>query len=234
MLPIAILAGGLATRLGFLSKDTPKSLIPINGDPFIFHQLKLLKKNGAEKIVLCLGHMGDKIKKAVGDGKNFGLKICYSYDGPVLLGTGGAIVNALPLLSDLFMIMYGDSYLDINLNDVAKEFMYSGKPGLMTVYKNQNLYDKSNVIYNNGIIELYRKNIADEKMDYVDYGISCFNKNVFTKKGKIKFDLSEILTELSILNELAGYEVNKRFYEIGSESGIAELENFLSNAEDIL
>jgi NDP-sugar pyrophosphorylase family protein len=229
MLPIVILAGGLATRLGELSKSIPKSLIQIKGEPFIFHQMRLLKKNEAKNILICLGHMGEKIEEVLGDGKAFGLNIRYSYDGPELLGTGGAIANALPLLPDFFMILYGDSYLDVNYRAVAKAYLYSGKQGLMTIYKNNNCFDKSNVCYINGKIKLYDKNISDVNMEYVDYGILCLTKEVFKNNAKKRFDLAEILTDLSIKKELAGYEIKERFYEIGSRNGIEDLELYLSS-----
>jgi NDP-sugar pyrophosphorylase family protein len=229
MLPVVILAGGLATRLEELSKSVPKSLIQIKGEPFIFHQLRLLKKNEAEKIIFCLGHMGDQIEEVLGDGKEFGLEVKYSYDGPELLGTGGAIKNALPLLPDFFMILYGDSYLDINYREIAKAYLYSGKQGLMTIYRNKNLYEKSNVFFLNGEIKLYDKKTSDVNMEYVDYGISCLSKEVFKSWDKQNFDLADILTSLSIKKELAGYEVNERFYEIGSKAGIEDLENYLTS-----
>jgi NDP-sugar pyrophosphorylase family protein len=147
MLPVVILAGGLATRLEGIAKDIPKALVPIAGEPFIFHQLRLLRDNGVEKAVVCIGHMGEQIKQAVGDGEAFGVSVKYSDDGPNQLGTGGALIKALPLVPDYFMILYGDSYLEVNYREAAKVFLYSGKLGLMTVYLNQNQYDKSNAIF---------------------------------------------------------------------------------------
>ncbi|MDR2460385.1 MAG: NTP transferase domain-containing protein [Deltaproteobacteria bacterium] len=231
MLPVLILAGGLGTRLGELAATIPKSLLDIAGEPFIFHQLRLLKRNEVEKVFICIGHMGDMIKETVGNGEKFGLNVYYSDDGKELLGTGGAIVNALPMLPDLFMVLYGDSYLDTNYRNIAKAFLYSGKVALMTVYKNQNQYDKSNVIFQHGLVSLYDKHQPNDLMHYIDYGICCFFKTVFKTSFGKKFDLASVLTELSAEGNLAGYEVHNRFFEIGSLQGKADLENYLARIQ---
>ncbi|MDR2352986.1 MAG: NTP transferase domain-containing protein [Deltaproteobacteria bacterium] len=228
MLPVVILAGGLATRLGKLSEGTPKSLIDIQGEPFIFHQLRLLRHSGVEKVKILLGHLGEKIQNTVGTGENFGLEVTYSSDGPNPLGTGGAILNALPTLPGLFLILYGDSYLEVDYREVAKTFLYSGKLGLMTVYKNDNQFEKSNVIFQNNLVKLYDKNAQKDTMAYVDYGLICLTKEAIANWPKKKFDLSEVLTELSIKKELAGMEITNRFYEVGSLAGIEDLKKHLS------
>jgi NDP-sugar pyrophosphorylase family protein len=231
MLPVVILAGGLATRLGNLTKDTPKSLIPVSGEPFIFHQLRFLKSSGVEKVKVLLGHLGEKIKEAVGEGEAFGLSVTYSEDGPELLGTGGAIRKALPGLPDLFMILYGDSYLEVDYREIAKAFLYSGKLGLMTVYHNENRLENSNVIFQGGLVRLYDKVNHDKSMQYVDYGVSCLTKETIVDWPKTSFDLSEVFYDLAIRKELAGYEVKTRFYEIGSPSGIKDLERHLAGKQ---
>jgi NDP-sugar pyrophosphorylase family protein len=227
MLPVAILAGGLATRLGKLAKDTPKSLIPIAGRPFIFHQLDLLKESGVEKVVVCAGHLGEKLKAAVGDGSGLGIDVRYSFDGPKPLGTGGALRAALPLLPGLFLILYGDSYLEIDYREVAKSFLYSGKLALMTVYRNTGRWERSNAVYENGIVRLYDKNATGIEMNYVDYGLTCMTSSVIEEWPQDRFDLADALTKLSIRKELAGFEAANRFFEIGSPAGIADLERHL-------
>ncbi|MDR3153634.1 MAG: NTP transferase domain-containing protein [Deltaproteobacteria bacterium] len=229
MLPVAILAGGLATRLGNLAKDTPKSLIEVAGKPFIFHQLYLLRKSGVEKVVICAGHLGHKLQKAVGDGSDLGLEIRYSFDGPKPLGTGGAIRKALPHLPGLFLILYGDSYLEVDYREVAKAFLYSGKLALMTVYRNTGRWDKSNVVYENGVVRLYDKNAEGVEMHYIDYGLTCMTKEVIAGWPSEGFDLAEVLTNLSIRRELAGFEATDRFFEVGSSAGIEDLERHLAS-----
>ena len=146
-IPVAILAGGLATRLRPITEKIPKSLVPVAGKPFLAHQLELLHARGIRRAVLCIGHLGEMIQRDFGDGAAFGVKLDYSFDGEKLLGTGGAIKRALPLLGDEFFVLYGDSYLPVEYAPVAEFFHRSGKPGLMTVYRNEGSYDTSNVVF---------------------------------------------------------------------------------------
>jgi NDP-sugar pyrophosphorylase family protein len=223
---VAILAGGLATRLGELSKDTPKALLDVAGEPFIFHQLRALHSAGLENIVICAGFLGEKIVARVGDGKNLGLSVKYSFDWPELLGTGGAIRKALPLLGETFMVIYGDSYLNVNYNHVYEIFKVSNKKGLMTIFRNEGLYDVSNVVFENGTILYDKFNITD-KMKYIDYGLGCLKSETIDTWPAKKFDLAEVYMDLSQKGQLMGYEVFERFYEIGSFEGLAELKAFL-------
>ena len=232
MLSVAILAGGLATRLRPLTETIPKALIEIAGEPFIFHQLRYLKQQGIDSIVLCVGYLGEMIKASVGDGSQFGLRVSYSLDGPTLLGTGGAIKSALPLLGENFFIFYGDSFLPIDFQSVEKSFLSSTKLGLMTVLKNENQWDRSNVIYQDGSLIEYNKVEIKPNMNYIDYGLGILNADVFSgyPEGGI-LDLSKVYNELSLKNELFGYEVFERFYEIGSHQGILETEEYLTAKE---
>ncbi|MDR2443871.1 MAG: NTP transferase domain-containing protein [Deltaproteobacteria bacterium] len=226
-MPIAILAGGLGTRLGALCHDTPKALIEVAGAPFIHHQLRLLKKNDFSEVVILAGYLGELIANSLGDGSAFGLKISYSFDWPVLLGTGGSLVKALPLLSDNFMIIYGDSYLDIDYKAVSQAFYDSKKKALMTIFFNDNNYDKSNVLFTNNMLELYDKKYPTPNMKHVDYGLGVVSSSIFSGLSG-NFDLADIYSKLSREGQLAGFLVRERFYEIGSLSGLAELESFLS------
>ena len=229
MLPVAILAGGLATRLRPITEKIPKALIEVAGKPFIFHQLEYLRKEGIEKIVLCVGYLCEMIQEEVGDGSKFNLDISYSYDGDFLLGTGGSIKKALPLLDENFYVLYGDSFLPIHFSPVEESFLNSKKPALMTVILNENKWDKSNVIFKDGIVLEYNKKEPKSEMKFIDYGLGVLSKSLFDKyEEKAAFDLADIYHFLSIKNELAGFEVNERFYEIGSHQGIKETELYLS------
>lgn len=231
-LNFVILAGGMAKRLGKISKQTPKSLIEVSGEPFIFKQLRHLKLQGAQKVILCVGNMGEKIKKKVGNGSKFGLDISYSFDGPTLLGTGGALKKALPKLDRAFFVLYGDSFLPINFNLVEEAFFKSKHPALMTVMKNENQWDKSNVsLKKNNLID-YNKNSPDKSMDYIDYGLGVLTKEVFANIRKETFDLSEIYRNLSKELKLEGYIVSNRFYEIGSYEGLQATRNFFLKEGD--
>lgn len=219
----AILAGGLATRLLPLTEKGPKALIEIGGEPFIAHQLRLLRARGIEHVVLCVGHFGGMIQEAVGDGSEFGLRIDYSFDGPNLLGTAGALQRALHLLDDPFFTLYGDSYLDCNYQAVAEAFERSGKLALMTVFRNEGCWDTSNVQYDGGRIHAYNKIHRTEHMRHIDWGLGVFSHAAFALPAGEVHDLATVYQRLLAAGDLAAYEVERRFYEIGSLSGIAEM-----------
>jgi NDP-sugar pyrophosphorylase family protein len=230
MLPVAILAGGLATRLGSLTQSTPKALIAIDGKPFVAHQLQLLRKNGIQHVILCVGHMGEMVERAVGHGKRFGVKVEYSYDGPALLGTAGAIRGALPKLGESFFVMYGDSYLPCDYAAVEREFARSGKLGLMTVFRNEGQWDTSNVEFEGGKTLAYSKKNRTVRMRYIDYGLGVFRAEAFAQTSAP--DLADIYGDLLKAGELGAVEVRERFYEIGSPAGLKETTAFLSQAGD--
>jgi NDP-sugar pyrophosphorylase family protein len=228
-IPIAILAGGLATRLRPITEKIPKSLIPVAGKPFLAHQLELLHVHGIRRAVLCIGYLGEMIQRDFG-GEAFGVKLDYSFDGEKLLGTGGAIKRALPLLGEEFFVLYGDSYLPVEYAPIAEFFQRSGKPGLMTVYRNEGRYDTSNVVFRDGEIVVYDKKIKLPEMRHIDYGLSLFKSSVFDAYAANQvFDLAEVMGRLVREKQLAGYEVCERFYEMGSPTGLAELETLLQS-----
>lgn len=227
---IVILSGGLATRLNSLKLDVPKSMIEIKGKPFLLHQIELLKKNKLFNIVLCVGHLGDQIINYFGDGSRFGVNIQYSWEEDTLLGTGGAIKKASPLLDDNFLIIYGDSYLDFNYNRYIKYFYGAGILSLMTVYLNNDTIDKSNVTYKNGQVINYDKRGKQRLNYYIDYGATILSKKLLNMIPKNEFyDLSDLFTELSNKKLLFGYEISNRFYEIGSVKGIRDFEDYVKD-----
>ena len=229
-IPDAILAGGLATRLRPITEKIPKSLVPVAGRPILAHQLEMLHAQGIRKAVLCIGFLGEMIQREFGS-EAYGIKLDYSFDGEKLLGTGGAIKRALPKLGEEFFILYGDSYLPIPYAPVADFFHRSGKPGLMTVYRNEGLYDTSNVVFADGEIKVYDKKARLPEMRHIDYGLSLFKSSVFESyPADEKFDLAEVMGKLVREKQLAGYEVLERFYEMGSPAGLAELEKLLKRA----
>lgn len=227
-LPIAILVGGLATRLRPLTDGIPKALIPVNGRPFLAHQLDLLKTSGITNVVICAWYKGEKVAEYAGSGSQFGLKIRYSYDGEQPLGTGGAIRKALPLLGNAFFVLYGDSYLPIDYSAVEKVFIDSGKDALMTVFQNLDQGDRSNVRFENGEIMVYDKVNRIKEMRHIDYGLGVFKASVFSEyqSGK-NFDLACVYQTLLKDERLAAHEVRQRFYGVGSFEGIRDLENYL-------
>lgn len=228
MPPLALLAGGLATRLGEAARHMPKSLVEVAGEPFVAHQLRLLAEQGVRDVVICCGHLGGMVEEFVGDGARFGCRVRYSHDGPELLGTGGAIVKALPLLGEQFWVMYGDSYLTVEFAPVLREFEASGKKALMTVLRNENRWDRSNVEFADGKIMRYAKGLPGEWMQHIDYGLGLYSAEVFCGWGVLgAFDLALLQSELIASGEMAGFEVRERFYEIGSVEGLRETDAFL-------
>jgi NDP-sugar pyrophosphorylase family protein len=230
-LPVVILAGGLATRLRPLTERIPKALVEVAGCPFLEHQINLLKRNAITEVILCVGYLGEMIEQRYDDGKTLGVRLRYSYDGPKLLGTGGAIKKALPLLADAFFVLYGDSYLPVDYQSVAAAFREADKPALMTVFANADAWDTSNVRFEDGRIRLYSKREKLKEMRYIDYGLMVCTRHVFDGTPyDVPFDLADTLEELSRRGQLAGFEVSQRFYEIGLPAGLAELDRLLRSA----
>ncbi|MFN7993964.1 MAG: sugar phosphate nucleotidyltransferase [Bryobacteraceae bacterium] len=229
MLPVAILAGGLGTRLLPVTERIPKALVEINGEPFLAHQLRLLRSRGIERAVICIGQHGELIREFAGTGDRFGLRVEYSADGPALLGTAGALRKALPLLGEAFFVLYGDSYLPCSYVDVAEAFRAGGKAGLMTVYRNEGRWDTSNVEFSQGQIVAYDKQNRTSAMNHIDYGLGVLSRSAF--QGQPRAGLTELYRDLLSHNELAAFEVSERFYEIGSFAGIEELSKYLADSQ---
>jgi NDP-sugar pyrophosphorylase family protein len=228
-----ILAGGMGTRMTALFPNIHKCLIPINGIPFIDYQLKYLSNNGITKIVLSVGHLAEQVRDYVQDGSKWDLHIEYIEDGKVLLGTGGAVRKAFDagMLDEEFLIIYGDSFLPINIDWVCWHFSEQSLPALMTIYHNENKLDISNAIYENGFVLKNSKPKSD--FTHIDYGLTILNRNII--KDYIptdqKYDLSTLFHQLSIDKKLAGYIINERFYEIGSPAGLQDFTDWIDDAK---
>ena len=230
MITVAILAGGLATRLRPITETIPKALVEVAGKPFIVHQLGYLREQGISQVVLCVGYLGDMIRDVVGSGASLGLKVIYSEDGPKLLGTGGALAKAVDLLGDHFFVLYGDSFLPLNFSVVQSAYEKSKLPALMTVLKNQNQWDKSNVLFVDGQLLEYNKRAPRSEMNYIDYGLGILSASVLEQNPACQeLDLADVYQDLSLKGRLAGFEVHERFYEIGSHFGLKETEEYLLN-----
>ena len=226
-LTVAILAGGVATRLRPLTKRIPKALVDIAGKPFVEHQLELLRRHGLNRVVLCVGYLGKMVEAALGDGSRWDMDIKYVFDGKILLGTGGALRKALPLLGENFLVVYGDSYLDCDYAAVEKSFVASGKLGLMTVFRNADQWDRSNILFTKGRIVRYDKQHSTPDMQYIDYGLGALQSKVFDAyPPDTVIDLAAIYQDLLARDELAGFEVTQRFYEIGSPVGLDETRRY--------
>jgi N-acetyl-alpha-D-muramate 1-phosphate uridylyltransferase len=224
---IAILAGGLATRLGDLAKSQPKSLIRIRGKPFLEYQLEFLKRGGIEDIVLCIGHLGEHIEQYFGNGKKYGVKIRYSREDK-LLGTAGAFKRAEALLNDPFFIMFGDSFVSLSFSRVMSYFRSWNKLALMTVYRNYDRYDRSNTEVKGNLVTKFSKKQKTRDMVYVEYGVDIFRKEVLNMvPTNENYSLDDLFQRLVAQQELLAFEVNERFYEIGSLHGLKEFEQLV-------
>lgn len=229
--PVAILAGGRATRLGPLASAAPKALIPVAGRPFVDHQLSLLTDRGLKHVVFCLGHLGDQIVAHVGDGQRFGMHVEYSFDGDQLVGTGGAIRRAADKLGDLCWVLYGDSYLDFDYAAAWRSFTERPEAALMTVFRNRGAWDQSNTEFANGRVIRHDKRHPDPAMEYIDYGAALLRRAAIDCLPEGPSDLSDLYTALAQHGMLAGFEVTQRFYEVGSVAGISDLEAHLNEVQ---
>ena len=206
-------------------------MVLVAGTPFIDHQLRLVAGQGIQKVVICIGYLGEQIEEYVGDGSRFGCNVLYSRDGSTPRGTGGAVTNALPLLGSHFFVMYGDSYLPINFRLVYETFLAAGTMGLMTVFRNENRWDISNVTFRESRILTYNKVNRTPDMQYIDYGLGILRSSVFEEWKDVEaFDLSAVYGQLVSRDCLSGYETKQRFYEIGTQQGLCETDKLLRSA----
>jgi NDP-sugar pyrophosphorylase family protein len=230
--PICILAGGLATRLGDRVQGTPKALLEVAGEPFIYHQLRLLARHGAREVVLCVGYLGERIVEHVGT-ERFGIRIAYSHDGASLRGTLGAIRHAAPLLGPRFLVLYGDTYLRIDYGAAATAWAGSALPAMMTVLRNEGRWDTSNVRFEGGLVTVYDKRSPNASMRWIDYGLGGFEASVLDAVGPQVTDVAELYGELARRRSLFGFAATERFYEIGTPEALAEASAFLAKPKHL-
>jgi NDP-sugar pyrophosphorylase family protein len=207
----------------------PKALVEVAGRPFVEHQLALLARHGVRRVVLCVGHLGEQVERHVADGSRFGLEVAFSFEKPRLLGTAGALRYALPLVGDRFFVLYGDAYLPCAYRVVGERFNSAGKAALMTVFRNADRWDRSNVEFANGVIVRYDKRVHEPSMHHIDYGLGVLSRAAIelVPAGQ-PYDLERLYQRLLERGELVGFEVYERFYEVGSFSGIRDLSAYLS------
>lgn len=225
--PICLLAGGLGTRLGEAVRDIPKPLIEVAGEPFLIHQLRLLARNGAARVVLCVGYLGELIEQRIGPSQ-FGIEITYSHDGPSPIGTLGAVRKAAPALGDRFLVLYGDTYLRIDYRAAARAWEASGLPALMTVLRNEGRWDVSNVSFDGTRVIRYDKRAPGPEMSWIDFGLGGLRARTLDLLPDTVDDLSDLYHELSARGELFGFAATERFFEIGTPASLAQTDEFLA------
>jgi NDP-sugar pyrophosphorylase family protein len=228
-----VLAGGLGTRMRPHTETVPKVLLPVSGEPFAAHQLRLLRSQGFTDVVMCVGHLGEHVEDFVGDGAAFDLRVQFVSDGERLRGTAGALRHALDagVLGERFAVVYGDSYLPIDVAPVWAAFEAARRPVLMTIYRNDVDPELNNVVYRDGRLVEYRKGVADPAMEYVDFGLSIVERAVVEQRvpPDAVVDLATVMEALSADDGVAGFVVDQRYYEVGSPSGLADLERYLAS-----
>jgi NDP-sugar pyrophosphorylase family protein len=224
--PICILAGGLGSRLGTDVKDTPKPLLEVAGEPFLIHQLRLLARSGARQVVLCVGYLGERIERTIGR-EQFGISIQYSYDGPKLAGTLGAIRRAQPFLGKRFLTLYGDTYLRIDYRSFDSSWRSSRLPAGMAVLRNRGRWGASNAAFADGLVTQYDKDIPAENRQWIDYGLGGLTTDALDLVAAGTSDLGDLHRVLAERGLLYGFEAKQRFYEIGTRKALGETEQFL-------
>lgn len=226
---VVILAGGLGTRLGAAGRSMPKALMPVLGRPFLAHVLDLLRAQDLRRVLLLVGHQGEQIEQQFGDGGALGMEIRYHRDGPRLLGTGGALRAALELLDPELLVLYGDTYLDIDFRTVIAAFRDSRAPALMTVLHNRGRWDRSNVLFRGGKLLRYSKRDRTREMEHIDYGLAALTREIIRElPAGAPADLADLYSRLVAEGRMAAFEVSQRFYEIGTPEGLAETERYLA------
>jgi NDP-sugar pyrophosphorylase family protein len=228
-----ILAGGLGTRMQPQTLRLPKTLLPVLGRPFAEYQLSWLASQGVRSVVYCIGFLGEQVRAFVGDGGRWGLRVAYADEGSLLMGTGGALRLAMDagMLDHGFLVLYGDSYLPIEIAPVWQASR-EGRAPLMVVLRNRSSWDASNAMFQDGRVLRYEKGRSDAGtigMEYIDYGLSVLPRDIVVRMipGGRPHQLAALYGALSREGRLAGFEVTQRFYEIGSPAGLRDLEEHL-------
>jgi NDP-sugar pyrophosphorylase family protein len=226
-LPVVILAGGLGTRMTAVTgAQRPKALLDVAGEPYLVRRLRDLAADGVADVVLLVGHGADAVHAAIGDGRALGLAVRYVADGDRLLGTGGAVRAALDSLAEAFWLTYGDTFLPVELRPIEAAFRASPHPALMTVLRNDDRWEPSNVTIADGLVTRYEK--GRRGLTHIDYGLLAFERDVFEPyPAGEPFDLSVVLRDLVAAGEMAAYEVEERFHDIGSPASYEETTQWL-------
>jgi N-acetyl-alpha-D-muramate 1-phosphate uridylyltransferase len=228
-----ILAGGLGTRLGHLTGGLPKPMVDINGKPFLELLLESLQQQGFRDFVLCIGHRGATIQDHFGDGTQLGIGIRYSVEQEDLLGTAGAVKQAEPFLRDEFFLIYADSYLRMDYKHAHAQFRASDCLGMMVVLRNENQYEHSNVVVEDGFVTVYDKACPTPQMHYINFGVSLLRKEALALVPPgVPYSQESWFQDLIRSRNLMAFETFERFYEIGSPGGLMEFRHLV--AEGVL
>ncbi len=232
-LPVAVLAGGLGTRVRHLTgPDRPKALMEVAGRPFIDFKLEELRRGGATKVVMLIGHGGEAIVEHVGGGERYGLQIEHRRDPPRLLGTGGALRRALPDLGPAFIVTYGDTLLEVPMADLEQQLTSNDAAAVMTVLENQDRWETSNTDVADGFVTAYEKPATPGTHRYLDYGMLAMRATAFQQiPTEEPFDLATLIRSLVPQRQVLAMPVSRRFYDVGNEQSWRETERYLQTLD---
>ena len=229
MRPVVVLAGGLGTRLRELTGDVrPKAMVEVSGRPFIDWKLQGLAHAGVSRVIVLTGRHGDQIEQHVGTGSQYGLQVSCVHDGPQLLGTGGAIRAAVAELGESFWVTYGDTYLRVDVQAAEAALEERGVRSLMTVLRNRDEFEISNVSARDGLVVEYEKGAAPGTHEFIDYGMLLLDRDALAGFPVQAFDLSSVIRDLIAESQMMAFVVTERFYEVGTPESLRETERWLS------
>ncbi len=223
-----ILAGGLGTRLKPITEKIPKCMAPILGKPFLFYLLNLLRDRGVEEVVLCVGYLGEQVRSYFQDGSRLGLKIRYSQEMEKLLGTGGALKLAESLLQEKFLVINGDTYLNIDYNQTFNRFDASGKKALIVANRSINGERGDLEIDKSAIVLRYDKEIS-KNLGFVNAGTLVLRRDIVkTIEAGIPVSLEkEVLPLLIGQSEVIAWVTQEKFYDIGTFTNLRLFETHI-------
>lgn len=225
MIQAVVLAGGLGERLRPLTEELPKPLVPVHGKPVLQYLLERLRSSGIAEVVLLTGYQGSKIEECFGDGSALGLRIVYARE-EIPLGTGGALKNAAEVLADDFLLLNGDTLLDIDFAVLVTAFRKRRVLGLLVAYENPEGNPPNNLrLAADGRVVTYSKCDATS-LTHVDAGVGVFRRAILDWiPGDRAVSLEgEVYPRLIKQRQLWAFTTRDRFFDMGTFAGLWALE----------
>jgi mannose-1-phosphate guanylyltransferase len=228
---VVILAGGLGTRMLPLTESTPKPMLPVAGRPFLQHQLELVSHHGLRRVLLLVGHLGEQIRDHFGDGQRFGCEIQYSFERTPL-GTGGALKLAESQLENEFIVLNGDTYLDLSYAQLSHRFLAEGREALIAAYCGRagepqvpaDTVARNLGVDSSGNVWAYRKK-EPVGLTHVDAGVIALRKSVLTRiPVGASCSLEErIYPQLIREGQMRAWITQEPFIDMGTSEGLQVL-----------
>lgn len=225
-----ILAGGEGTRLRPLTLTLPKPMIPIHGKPFLAYTLELLRSNGIHDVVMLVGYLHEYIEDYFGDGKRFDVSITYSYS-PVGTDTGTRLQHAYALLQEKFLLLYGDNYWPLQVNELTDFFAKKKKKALVTVYRNVDHSTKNNMMVDDqGLVVAYDRSRTQKNLNGVDIGFFILGKNVLEDTPRKNFSFEGvIIPNLIAEKQLVGFLTDQPYYGLSTPDRIPAIQKYFQS-----